>query len=113
MSKRKNNKQMFLSLGYALSLLQWFLHTISPYSALDCPTVLEVKGPNPQSASVSFVGCSPEYVIVLQDISPKHRTHVLWDLNQGRTLANEFERYIHFPVSAKHHQSGVVMHYHP
>ncbi|PRD20434.1 UNVERIFIED_CONTAM: Proliferating cell nuclear antigen-interacting partner [Trichonephila clavipes] len=41
----KNNKQMFLSMGYALPLLQWLLHTVSPHSAADYPTVFEVRVP--------------------------------------------------------------------
>ncbi|GFU40578.1 hypothetical protein TNCV_3229781 [Trichonephila clavipes] len=32
---------MFLNMGYALPLLQWLLRTVSPYSAPDCPTVLQ------------------------------------------------------------------------
>ena len=91
LSKRKNNKQMFLSMGYALLLLQWLLRTVSPYSAPDYPTVLEVRVPIPQSASVSVAECSPEDIIVPQGVSPKHPTHVQWDLNQGNTLANPFE----------------------
>ncbi|GFV92349.1 hypothetical protein TNCV_3949591 [Trichonephila clavipes] len=62
LSKRKNNKQTFLSMEYALPLLHWLLRTVSP----DCPTVLEVRVPIPQTASVSVVGCSPEDVIVPQ-----------------------------------------------
>ncbi|GFW92730.1 hypothetical protein TNCV_1735231 [Trichonephila clavipes] len=52
---------------------------------------LEVRVPIPQSTSVSIVRYSPEVVIVPQGVSLKHPTHVLWNLNQGRTLANPFE----------------------
>ncbi|GFT28267.1 hypothetical protein TNCV_645931 [Trichonephila clavipes] len=59
-------------------------------SAPDYRTVLEVRVPIPQSSFVSVVGCSPEDVIMLQGIFPKHPTHVLWDLNKERTLADIF-----------------------
>ncbi|GFW47246.1 hypothetical protein TNCV_56991 [Trichonephila clavipes] len=61
-----------------------------PPSAPDCPIVLEVRVPIRQSASVSVVGCSTEDTIGLQCVSPMHPTHVLWDLNQRRTLASLF-----------------------
>ncbi|GFX20726.1 hypothetical protein TNCV_77831 [Trichonephila clavipes] len=78
-------------MGYALLLLQWLLCIGTPYSAPDCTTVLELRVPNLQSASVSIVGCSPEDVIVPQDVFLTHLKHILWDLNQGKTLANSFE----------------------
>ncbi|GFX30535.1 hypothetical protein TNCV_3461861 [Trichonephila clavipes] len=48
---------MFRSMRHALPLLQWLLRTISPNSAPDCPTVLEVRVPISQSVSVSVAGC--------------------------------------------------------
>ncbi|GFW01683.1 hypothetical protein TNCV_4085981 [Trichonephila clavipes] len=90
-TKRKNSKQIFLSMKYALPLLQWLLRTVSPHSAPDCPTVLEVRVPIPKSAFVSVVGCSPEDVIVPQGVFPSPPTHVLWDLNQRKTLTDTFE----------------------
>ncbi|GFU98978.1 hypothetical protein TNCV_3382221 [Trichonephila clavipes] len=76
MSKRKNYKQLFLSMGYALPLLQWLIHLVSPCLPTDCPAV-EIRVPILQSASVSVVGCSPEDVNVQHGVSPKHPTHVL------------------------------------
>ncbi|GFX90215.1 hypothetical protein TNCV_2449901 [Trichonephila clavipes] len=44
---------MFLSKGYAFPLLQWLPRTVFPYSAPDCPIILEVRVLNPQSAPAS------------------------------------------------------------
>ncbi|GFV24833.1 hypothetical protein TNCV_883011 [Trichonephila clavipes] len=66
-------------------------YCLTPYSAPDCPKFFEVCVPIPQSASVKVLECSPEDAIVPQDVSLKHSTHVLWDLNQGRTLTNPFK----------------------
>ncbi|GFU95248.1 hypothetical protein TNCV_4308471 [Trichonephila clavipes] len=40
-------------MGFAFPLLQWLLRTVSPYSAADYPTVLEIRVSIPQSGSVS------------------------------------------------------------
>ncbi|GFX68287.1 hypothetical protein TNCV_2816621 [Trichonephila clavipes] len=55
---------------------------VSSCSAPDCPIVLEIRVPIPQSPSVSVVGCSSEDVIMPQGLSTKHPTHVQSDLNQ-------------------------------
>lgn len=52
LSKRKNNNQMILSMGYALPLLQWLLRTVSPYPATNYPTVLQIRVLITQSAPV-------------------------------------------------------------
>ncbi|GFW20420.1 hypothetical protein TNCV_4546871 [Trichonephila clavipes] len=52
----------------------------------DCSIVPVIKVSIPQLAIVSVSRCSPEDVIVPQVIFPKPSMHVLWDLNQGRTL---------------------------
>ncbi|GFW86549.1 hypothetical protein TNCV_4333331 [Trichonephila clavipes] len=82
---------MFLNMVYALPLLQWLLRTVSAYSEPAGATFLAVGVPILQSASVGVVGCSSDDVSVLQYVSPKHPTHVRWDLNLGSTLANPFE----------------------
>ncbi|GFX62364.1 hypothetical protein TNCV_407591 [Trichonephila clavipes] len=45
---------------YALPLLEWLLNIVFPYSAPDSSTVLQIRVPIPQSASVSVVGCFSE-----------------------------------------------------
>ncbi|GFW94473.1 hypothetical protein TNCV_2701941 [Trichonephila clavipes] len=82
---------MSISVGYNLPLLEWLLRTVSPCSAPDCPTVLDVRVPINQLASVSVVGHSPEDVIVPQGVSPNHPTHDLSGLNLRRTLTSPFE----------------------
>ncbi|GFW30518.1 hypothetical protein TNCV_454561 [Trichonephila clavipes] len=77
---------MFLSMGYALPLLQWLHRAVSAYSAPDCPTILEVRRLNQHL----FQSCSPEDVIMPQGVALMHLTHILWDLSQGKTLANPF-----------------------
>ncbi|GFV22626.1 hypothetical protein TNCV_2078171 [Trichonephila clavipes] len=69
--------------------------TLHEYNAY----VLEVRVCILQSVCVSIVGCSPKEVIVPQGISPKPPTYDLWNLNQKRTLANPFKRYLRFPVA--------------
>ncbi|GFW68559.1 hypothetical protein TNCV_529141 [Trichonephila clavipes] len=64
-------------------LLQWLLHTVSPYSAPDCPAILEVRVLIPQSASVSVVGCSPGDVIVSQGVSQSIR-HMFYGIKIRR-----------------------------
>ncbi|GFX18485.1 hypothetical protein TNCV_3370581 [Trichonephila clavipes] len=77
---------MFLSMGYALPLLQRLLLTVFPYAAPNCSTVLDITSGH-SSVSICFsCWCSPKGVIVAQGVSPSHPTHVLWDLRQ-RTLA--------------------------
>ncbi|GFX41788.1 hypothetical protein TNCV_389011 [Trichonephila clavipes] len=49
---RKNNKQMFLNMVYALSSLQWLLRTVSAYSEPARATFLAVAVPILQSAFV-------------------------------------------------------------
>ncbi|GFU32635.1 uncharacterized protein TNCV_4876791 [Trichonephila clavipes] len=49
---RKNNKQMFLNMVYALPSLQWLLRTVSAYSEPAGATFLVVGVPIPESASV-------------------------------------------------------------
>ncbi|GFW25581.1 uncharacterized protein TNCV_1308421 [Trichonephila clavipes] len=49
---RKNNKQMFLNMVYALLSLQWLIRTVSAYSEPAGGTLLAVGVPIPQSASV-------------------------------------------------------------
>lgn len=105
---------MFFNMGYVFPLLQWLLRTVYNQSAPDYPTVLEIRVPIPQSASVSDTKCSPEDIIEPQGVSPKHLMRVQWDLNQGNTLANPFERFIHLPVApAQKEESGVFRHCHP
>ncbi|GFX58588.1 hypothetical protein TNCV_417671 [Trichonephila clavipes] len=76
---------------YALPSLQWLLRTVSAYSEPAGATFLAVGVPIPQPASVGVVGCSPDDARVLKYVSPKHPTHVQWDLNLGSTLANPFK----------------------
>ncbi|GFT48778.1 hypothetical protein TNCV_595351 [Trichonephila clavipes] len=52
LSNRKNNKQMFLNMVYALPSLQWLLRTVSVYSEPTGATFLAVGVPILQSASV-------------------------------------------------------------
>ncbi|GFU56704.1 hypothetical protein TNCV_1822331 [Trichonephila clavipes] len=52
LSNRKNNKQMFLNMVYALPSLQWLLRTVSAYSEPAGATFLAVGVPILQSASV-------------------------------------------------------------
>ncbi|GFV83769.1 hypothetical protein TNCV_2555561 [Trichonephila clavipes] len=68
-SNRKNNKQMFLNMVYALPSLQCLLRTFSAYSEPAGATFLAVGVPILQSASVGVVGCSPDDVIRLPQAS--------------------------------------------
>ncbi|GFW28076.1 hypothetical protein TNCV_769561 [Trichonephila clavipes] len=52
LSNRKNNKQMFLNMVYALPSLQWLLRTVSAYSEPAGATFLAVRVPILQSVSV-------------------------------------------------------------
>ncbi|GFU56112.1 hypothetical protein TNCV_3197551 [Trichonephila clavipes] len=52
LSNRKNNKQMFLNMVYALPSLQWLLRTVSAYSEPAGATFLAVEVSIPQSAFV-------------------------------------------------------------
>ncbi|GFX84747.1 uncharacterized protein TNCV_125151 [Trichonephila clavipes] len=52
LSNRKNNKQMFLNMVYALPSLQCLLRTVSAYSEAAGATFLAVGVPILQSASV-------------------------------------------------------------
>ncbi|GFX12727.1 hypothetical protein TNCV_3437011 [Trichonephila clavipes] len=52
MPNRKNNKQMFLSIVYALLSLHWLPHTVSAYSEPAGATTIAVGVPILQTASV-------------------------------------------------------------
>ncbi|GFW51368.1 hypothetical protein TNCV_3254971 [Trichonephila clavipes] len=51
--------------------------------------------------------CSMEDMILLSDVSPKHPTHVRWDLKQRSMLTNPFDSYPHF-LEALHQQRSCV-----
>ncbi|GFY30804.1 hypothetical protein TNCV_3119641 [Trichonephila clavipes] len=52
LSNKRNNKQMFLNMVYALPSLQWLLRIVSAYSEPAGATFLAVGVPILQSASV-------------------------------------------------------------
>ncbi|GFS54674.1 hypothetical protein TNCV_2749511 [Trichonephila clavipes] len=104
---RKSNKPK----SFSKRQLQWLPDITCSYSISNYPAVLKARVVTLQGASVSAIWFSPEDITLLQGVSPKHLTHVRWDLNEIK-LVNSFRRHPPFLEALQQQKSSVDMHCH-
>ncbi|GFT98727.1 hypothetical protein TNCV_3791792 [Trichonephila clavipes] len=77
------------------------------YSVPNYHAIFQVRAVILQRASISGVWYFLEDTILIPGVTPKHRTHVPLDLNQGNTLVSPFWRYPSFLEALQQQRSCV------